>query len=228
MFGMFRVLIVESEQKLNTQYRSYLEKQGFEIISAYSAQEALECFEDHHIDIVLCNYNMPGVSGIAVVESIRAIDPYRPVIMLSESNELKDKQRAFNAGVDDYMVLPIDLNELVLRLSALLRRAHSASKQKIVIGNAELDSSSLTVVEGQKSTVLPPKEVMVLFKLCASPDRIFSRRDIMDDVWGIRSESGERTVDVHVKRLRERFSDSRSFTIETVRGIGYKAIAKRQ
>ena len=225
---MFRVLIVESEQKLNTQYRSYLEKQGFEIVSAYSANEALECFEDHHIDIVLCSFNMPGISGIAVVESIRAIDAYRPIMMLSESNELKDKQRAFNAGVDDYMVSPIDLNELILRLGALLRRAHSASKQKIVIGNAELDSSSLTVVEGQETTVLPPKEFMVLFKLCASPDRVFSRRDIMDDVWGIRSESGERTVDVHVKRLRERFSDSNSFTIETVRGIGYKAIAKRQ
>ena len=118
------------------------------------------------------------------------------------------------------------MNELALRISALLRRTRSASRQRVVIGNAVLDSSSLTVTEGADVSVLPPKEFMVLFKLCASPDRIFTRRDIMNDIWGIRTQTNERTIDVHIRRLRKRFSASGSFRIETVRGVGYRAKVK--
>lgn len=142
--------------------------------------------------------------------------------MLTALGDFKSKQRAFSAGSDDYMVKPVDLNELALRMTALLRRSHSVSKRKIIVGDAVLDSDTLTVVEGAQSVVLPPKEFLVLFKLCSSPERIFTRRDIMDDIWGIRAESGERTVDVHIKRLRKRFENSESFRIDTVRGIGYK------
>ena len=121
------------------------------------------------------------------------------------------------------MTKPIDLNELVLRISALLRRAHTVSKQRVIMGNAVLDHSTLTVTDGSSCVFLPPKEFKVLFKLCSSPGRIFTRQEIMDDVWGIHVKSNERTVDVHVKRLRERFESSTSFKIDTVRGIGYKA-----
>lgn len=222
---MFSVLIVEDDKKLNTTYRSFLEKQGYDVHAAYEASEAIREFENSKIDIVLCDLMIPGIDGVMIVEAIRSLDPDVPIIMLTVLDDFRSKQRAFTAGSDDYLVKPVDLNELLLRISALLRRAHAASKQRVLIGDAVLDSTTLTVVEGDASTVLPPKEFMVLFKLCSSPGRIFTRRDIMNDVWGIRTESNERTVDVHVKRLRKRFELSKSFSIETVRGIGYKATA---
>ena len=222
---MFNALIVEDDQKLNTLYGSFLEKQGYNAIAAHDAAEALAAYESHRVDIVLCDIMMPGVDGVLLCETIRKLNPDLPIMMLTALGDFKSKQRAFSAGSDDYMVKPVDLNELTLRMSALLRRAHSVSKRRIVIGDAVLDSDTLTVVEGAKSEVLPPKEFMVLFKLCSSPERIFTRRDIMNDVWGVNAESGERTVDVHIKRLRQRFEDSKSFRIDTVRGIGYRVSA---
>ena len=222
---MFSVLVIENDQKTNSLYATFLEKQGYAVLSAHDADEAMKTFEASHVDIVLDNAQLPGIDGVMVMEALRAIDPDLPVIIISDSDDLRSKQRAYQAGCDDYIVAPIDLNELALRIPALLRRSKAASKQRIVIGNATLDSYSLTVVEGADSTVLPPKEFMLLFKLCSSPGRIFTRRDIMDDVWGIHTESGERTVDVHIKRLRDRFKTSKSFQIETVRGVGYKATA---
>ncbi|MBQ9003839.1 MAG: response regulator transcription factor [Eggerthellaceae bacterium] len=219
---MFKVLIVEDDQKLNSLYCSFLEKQGYEAVAAHNAAEAIEAFETNHFDIALCDIMMPGVDGVMLVDAIRKNETELPIMMLTALGDFKSKQRAFGAGSDDYMVKPVDLNELALRMSALLRRSRSVSRRKIVVGDAVLDSDKLTVVEGSNSTVLPPKEFLVLFKLCSSPGRIFTRRDIMDDVWGIQTESGERTVDVHIKRLRKRFESSESFKIETVRGIGYK------
>ena len=224
---MFSALIVEDDKHLNSMYSTFLSGQGYKTFCAYDANEALRQFEDNHIDIVLCDIMISSIDGIMVVEAIRELDEEVPVIMLTVLDDFRSKQRAFSAGSDDYMVKPVDLNELLLRIAALLRRAHATSKQRVVIGDAVLDNTTLTVVEGANSTVLPPKEFMVLFKLCASPGRIFTRRDIMNDVWGIHAESNERTVDVHVKRLRERFAESRSFRIETVRGIGYKVVAQK-
>ena len=222
---MFNALIVEDDQKLNTLYCSFLEKQGYNAIAAHDAAEALAAYESHRVDIALCDIMMPGVDGVLLCETIRKLNPDLPIMMLTALGDFKSKQRAFSAGSDDYMVKPVDLNELALRMSALLRRAHSVSKRRIVIGDAVLASDTLTVVEGARSEVLPPKEFMVLFKLCSSPERIFTRRDIMNDVWGVNAESGERTVDVHIKRLRQRFEDSKSFRIDTVRGIGYRVSA---
>lgn len=220
---MFCALIIDDDQKLNSLYSSFLEKQGYHTISAFDASEAMDAFDKENVDIALCDIRMGGVDGVMLVDAIRKIKPDLPIIMITALGDFKSKQRAFTAGSDDYMVKPIDLNELLLRIQALLRRSHSVSKRKIVVGDAVLDSDTLTVVEGASSISLPPKEFMVLFKLCSSPDRIFTRRDIMDDIWGIQAESGERTVDVHIKRLRKRFERSKSFRIETVRGIGYKA-----
>ncbi len=219
---MFCALVVEDDQKLNSLYCSFLDKQGFRAIAACDATQAVAAFDEHCIDIALCDIMMPGIDGVSLVESIRKLNPDLPIIMLTALGDFKSKQRAFSAGSDDYMVKPVDLNELALRMTALLRRSHSVSKRKIIVGDAVLDSDTLTVVEGAQSVVLPPKEFLVLFKLCSSPERIFTRRDIMDDIWGIRAESGERTVDVHIKRLRKRFENSESFRIDTVRGIGYK------
>lgn len=224
---MFSILVIEDSQIVATLYSSFLDKQGFDVETVSFMNEALRVLEDRHVDLILCDTSIKTSDGIVTIEAIRSGDENIAIIALSEHDDFRTKQRAFNAGADDFMVKPIDLNELLLRIGALLRRARMASKQRIVIGNAVLDSTSLTVVDGPSSTVLPPKEFMVLFKLCTSPGRIFTRREIMDDVWGIHVKSNERTVDVHVKRLRERFERSKSFKIETVRGIGYKATERK-
>ena len=220
---MFCALVVDNDQKQNSLYCTFIEHLGYSTVAALDASAAIEAFESNTIDIVLSDIIMPGIDGVMLVDAIRKMDADLPIIMLTELDDFKSKQRAFAAGCDDYMVKPVDLNELALRMTALLRRSHSVSKRKIIIGDAVLDSNTLTVVEGTTSTELPPKEFLVLFKLCSSPERIFTRRDIMNDVWGIQTESGERTVDVHIKRLRKRFGGSKSFRIDTVRGVGYKA-----
>ena len=224
---MLKALIIENDQRLNSQYCSFLAKQGYDAVSAHDALEALSIIDSNSVNIVICDYDLPNIDGFMVIERIRANDEEVPILATSTQNDLKSKQRAFNAGCDDYLVKPVDLNELALRLSALLRRTRSTSNQRIVIGNAALDSSSLTVTEGSSVIALPPKEFLLLFKLCASPGRIFTRRDIMDDIWGIRTGTDERTVDVHIRRLRKRFEESSSIQIETVRGVGYRARAAK-
>ena len=223
---MFNILIIEEEVKQSALYRTFLEGQGYDTYTISSASgNVVEKLKEHHVDMVLCDYEEPAIDTVTPVELIRASDEDVPIIVLSNSSDYRSKQRAFTAGSDDFMTKPIDLNELLLRISALLRRARTVSKQRVVIGNAVLDHSTLTVTDGASSVFLPPKEFNMLFKLCASPGRIFTRQEIMNDVWGIHAKSNERTVDVHVKRLRTRFEDSTSFKIETVRGIGYKATA---
>ena len=224
---MLKALVIENDQRLNSQYCSFLVKQGYDTVSAHDALEALSIIDSNSVNIVICDYDLPNIDGFMVIERIRANDEEVPILATSTQNDLKSKQRAFNAGCDDYLVKPVDLNELALRLSALLRRTRNTSNQRIVIGNAALDSSSLTVTEGSNVTALPPKEFLLLFKLCASPGRIFTRRDIMDDIWGIRTGTDERTVDVHIRRLRKRFEESTSIQIETVRGVGYRAKATK-
>lgn len=221
---MFNALVIESDQKLNLSYCTFLEKQGYHAIAAHNALEALEAVKNNHVDIALCDVMMPDIDGISLIDSLRKKDRELPVMIVTALGDLKTKQRAFAADCDDFMVKPIDLNELVLRISALLRRAHSISQRQIIIGNALFDSNSLSVIEGSSSVTLPPKEFMLLFKLCASPGRIFTRQDIMADVWGADSQSDERTVDAHVKKLRKRFADNKSFRIDTIRGIGYRAV----
>ena len=222
---MFSVLVVDDDRKTNSRVRSFLENQGYKTLAAHSVNEAMQTFESAQVDIMLCALSLPDISGVALVATIRQASPELPIMVVSKHGDFQSKQRAFNEGADDYMVKPVDLNEMALRMTALLRRAHSVSKRRIVIGDAVLDSNTYTVVEGDLEAILPPKEFMILFKLCSSVGRIFSRREIMSDIWGVNAESGERTVDVHVKRLRQRFANSESFRIDTVRGVGYKATA---
>lgn len=224
---MFSVLVVENSQVSSTTYTSFLAKQGFDIEVASSHLEAAKALGRHHIDLAICSVSDKASDGVMAIEAIREHDDIMPIMALSNSGEFRVKQRVFTAGADDFMIEPVDLNELSLRISALLRRARIASKQRITIGNAVLDNTTMTVVDGSDSWVLPPKEFKTLFKLCASPGRIFTREDIMHDVWGIHTKSNERTVDVHIKRLRERFSHTKSFRIETVRGVGYKVTERK-
>ena len=221
---VFRILIVENDVRASSAHCAFLESQGYETISAADSREALAAFEERRVDLMLCDIMAEGLDGVMLVDAVRRRDHNLPIMMLTAHDDLQSKQRAFAAGCDDYMVKPVDLNELALRISALLRRAKLTSKRQITIGNALLDCDTFTVVEGPRVIPLPPREFMVLFKLCSSPGRIFTRRDIMDDVWSAGTESGERTVDVHIKRLRKRLKDSESIGIETVVGVGYRAV----
>lgn len=223
---MFKVLIVEDDTKLNRLYCVFLEKEGYETIGVFSGAEALSALEAQNIDIILCDVMMPGIDGFTLVDIVSRSYPDIPILMATALSSFGDKQRAFSAGSDDYMVKPIDLNELKLRVTALLRRAKKTSDRALTVGDAVLDMDSLTVTEGSYSEQLPQKEFYLLFKLLSSPGRIYTRRDIMDDIWGVETGSDERTVDVHVRRLRERFDESKSFSIETIRGLGYKAVLK--
>lgn len=222
---MFRILVVENDSRASSTHCAFLESQGYETVSATDSREALDVLEERSVDLMLCDIMTEGIDGVMLVDAVRRRDPDLPIMMLTALDDLKSKQRAFAAGSDDYMVKPADLNELALRISALLRRANLTSKRQVTIGNALLDCDTFTVVEGPDVISLPPREFMVLFKLCSSPGRIFTRRDIMDDVWNAGTESGERTVDVHIKRLRKRLKDSESICIETVVGVGYRAVA---
>ena len=221
---MFKILVVEDDIKLNRLYSIFLKKEGFAPVEVFDATQALSQLASQDIDLVLCDVMMPGIDGCTLVDIIRKSDSQLPILMATAKSSFADKQRAFSAGSDDYMVKPIDLNELKLRITALLRRANKMSSRSMTIGNALLDLNTLTVTEGNRSEQLPQKEFLLLFKLLASPGRIFTRRDIMDDIWGRETDSDERTVDVHIRRLRERFEDSKSFEIITVRGLGYKAM----
>lgn len=224
---MFSVLVVENSQVSSAACTSFLAKQGFDVEVVSSHFEAAKALDSHHVDLAICGVFEKAADGVMAIETIRDHDDIMPIMVLSNSGEFRVKQRVFAAGADDFMIEPVDLNELSLRISALLRRARVVSKQRITIGNAVLDNTTMTVVDGSDSWVLPPKEFKTLFKLCASPGRIFTREDIMHDVWGIHTKSNERTVDVHIKRLRERFAHTKSFRIETVRGVGYKVTERK-
>ena len=221
---MFKVLVVEDDPKLNKLYCTFLEKRGYETASAFNVADALLALDAQKVDIILCDVMMPGADGCFLVDTVRRSNSEVPILMATAKESFSDKQRAFALGSDDYMVKPIDLNEMNLRITALLRRAKIVSDRSVTIGNAVLDIDSLTITEGGSSIQLPQKEFYLLFKLISSPERIFTRRDIMDDIWGPNTDSDERTVDVHVGRLRERFKEDKNFEIVTVRGLGYKAV----
>lgn len=221
---MFKILVVEDDIKLNRLYCVFLEKEGYECVGTYDATSALLALEAQNIDLILCDVMMPGIDGCMLVDIIRQTNKDIPILMATAKSSFGDKQRAFFAGGDDYMVKPIDLNELKLRITALLRRVNKTSERNITVGSAVLDLDSLTITEGESSLQLPQKEFLLLFKLLSSPGRIFTRRDIMDDIWGTQTDSDERTVDVHIRRLREHFEESESFVIVTIRGLGYKAV----
>ncbi|NTV89846.1 MAG: response regulator transcription factor, partial [Clostridiales bacterium] len=174
--------------------------------------------------LMISDVMMPGMDGFELVQSLREAGYNIPVLMVTAKGSFGDKQTGFSIGVDDYMVKPIDVNEMVLRVSALLRRARIINERKLAVGDICLDYDTLTVTDSEGSLILPQKEFQLLYKLLSYPEKIFTRRQLMDEIWGYDSESDERTVDVHINRLREHFAECRQFKITTVRGLGYKAV----
>ena len=178
-----------------------------------------------NIDLIISDIMMPNMDGYELTRQLRQAKYDIPILMVTAKESFEDKQKGFMAGTDDYMVKPIDINEMILRVGALLRRARMASEHSLVIGNCTLDYDAVSVsFNGEPGETIPQKEFMLLFKLLSYPNKIFTRRQLLDELWGMEKEVDERTVDVHIKRLRERYSGNGDFEIVTVRGLGYKAV----
>lgn len=200
-----------------------LKQHGYNVYSASDGEEALNLLDTQHIDLMVSDVMMPRMDGYDLTTALRESGFQMPILMITARDSLDDKKRGFRAGTDDYMVKPIDMDEMVLRVAALLRRANIMNEHKLAVGNVVLDYDTLEVIREQETILLPKKEFYLLFKLLSYPKQIFTRQQLMDEIWGMEAESDERTVDVHVKRLRERFSGWSDFQIVTVRGLGYKA-----
>lgn len=224
---MFKILVVEDDIELQQLYLRVLSKNGYISLGAAFAKEAFEIMEKEYIDLVITDVMMPGIDGFEFVKTLRDRDITLPVLMITAKDSFRDKQIGFLSGVDDYMVKPVDVNEMVLRVGALLRRAKSVSERRQTIGKTTLEYDTFTVYTEGAEITLPQKEFMLLYKLASYPNKIFTRQQIMDDVWGPDSFTDAHTVDVHINRLRDRFRDNPDFEIITVRGLGYKAVKKQ-
>ncbi len=221
---MFNILVVEDDAELNRLFCTVLEKNGYNPIGASDGEAALDIMQSEYIDLIITDIMMPRLDGFQLTESLRQTDRTTPVLLITAKDSFGDKQRGFLSGADDYMVKPVDVEEMLLRVGALLRRARIISDHRQVVGSTVLDYDALTVTVGKKETVLPQKEFYLLYKLLSAPGHIFTRQQLMDEIWGMESETEARTVDVHINRLRERFRDCTDFSIVTVRGLGYKAV----
>lgn len=225
---MFRILVVEDNPDMLELFCTVLSDNGYQCIPATDGLKALNIMEREYIDLIIADIMMPEMDGYEFTRTIREAKIELPILMVTAKDQFDDMQKGFRAGTDDYMVKPVNVKELVLRVEALLRRAKIQSDKKIIVGNTILDYDALTVTIHGKETILPQKEFYLLYKLLSYPNKIFTRPQLMDEIWGMFSETDERTVNTHINRLRDRFSDCTDFEIITVRGLGYKAVKKHE
>ncbi|MGX7030113.1 response regulator transcription factor [Vagococcus zengguangii] len=221
---MNSILIVEDDTQLNKLFSTVLTRHQYNVYSAFNGEEALSILENQHIDLIISDIMMPKIDGYELVESLRDAKYETPVLMITAKDSYQMLEKGFDIGADDYMVKPINVNELVLRVRALLKRAKIAVEKKIELEHTVLEYDSLTVHFNGEAIILPQKEFQILYKLISYPNKIFTRQQLMDEFWGLESHSDERTIDVHVNRIRERLKDVTDFDILTVRGLGYKAV----
>ena len=223
---MPKILVVEDDNHLNNLIQTVLESKGHDVFAARNGKEALDILDITHIDLIISDIMMPRMDGIRLLTDIREANMKMPVLLITAKGSYDDKNKGFSSGADDYMVKPIDIKELILRVNALLRRSKIANERQLRIANITLDADNLTVTRDGNIYVLSPKEFYLLFKLLSYPGRVFTRFEIMSEVWGYDSESDEKTINVHISKLRARFEGWPEFEISTVRGLGYKAIVK--
>ena len=221
---MFHILVVEDDTNTRKLTCDVLSDNGYTPIEARDGIEALEIMDEKHVDLIIMDVMMPRMDGLELCETIRKAGFQTPILMVTAKETAFDKKQGFIKGTDDYMVKPVNVNEMVLRVGALLRRAQMINERRLVLGGTELLLDSLTVITEDSSCVLPQKEFMLLYKMVSFPGKIFTRQQLMDDIWGYDSASDAHTVDVHIGRLRERFRDNPDFKIMTIRGVGYKVI----
>ena len=220
---MFTILVAEDDLALQRMMCAFLGLNGYQAIPAGNGEEALAQIERTMPDLVIADVMMPVMDGWELTQELRRAYPLLPIMLVTARTTLEDKRTGFACGADDYLTKPVDLDELLLHVGALLRRSQAMTSHKLTVGETLLDYDSLTVSRGDLSITLPKKEFYLLFKLLSSPRQIFTRRQLMDEIWGMDAQSDERTVDVHIKRLREKCEVFPDFEIVTVRGLGYKA-----
>ena len=221
---MFKILIVEDDRELRQLFQHVLVKNSYTVRGAANGREALARIDKEYMDLIISDIMMPQMDGYELVRTLRESGNKTPVLMITAKDAFDDMRLGFLSGTDDYMVKPVNVNEMVLRVGALLRRAQMINDRRQVIGGTVMECDSLTVTTEKESMILPQKEFMLLYKMASYPGKIFTRQQLMDDIWGYESESDTHTVDVHIGRLRDRFRDNPDFKIVTMRGVGYKVV----
>ena len=221
---MFHILVVDDDKNTRRYISAVLEAENYTVTAASDGEEAMKVMDREYIDLVVLDIMMPKMDGYSFTKELRETNNNLPILMVSAKQLPADRHKGFLVGTDDYITKPIDETEMLLRIKALLRRAKIASERKIVIGSVTLDYDSQTVTRGDETLELPQKEFMLLYKLLSYPGKIFTRIQLMDEIWGSESETGWETVTVHIGRLRKRIEGWNEFEIESVRGLGYKAV----
>ena len=224
---MFHILVADDDKNTRRLLKAVLEKANYSVTTAVDGEEALAVMDREHIDLVVLDVMMPRMDGYAFTSLLRSANNDLPILMVTAKHLPEDKKQGFLVGTDDYMTKPIDEEEMLLRIKALLRRAKIVSEQRIVIGDAVLDYTAFSVTKNGETQILPQKEFLLLYKLLSYPGKTFTRIQLMDEIWGNESESGWETVTVHIGRLRKRFEGWDEFEIQSVRGLGYRAVRKQ-
>ena len=224
--GVIHILVADDDKNTRLLMKAILEGAGYDVFTAVDGQDALEQLEKEHIDLVVLDVMMPRMDGYAFTQTLRQGNSSLPILMVSARQLPADKHRGFLVGTDDYITKPVDEEEMLLRIKALLRRAKIAADRRIVVGDVVLDYDAFTVSRPGQTVELPQKEFLLLYKLLSYPGKIFTRIQLMDEIWGMDCETGWETVTVHVGRLRKRFEGWEEFSLDSVRGLGYKAVKK--
>ena len=223
---MFKILVVEDDKELNRTVCSFLNRSGYDATGCLNATEAYDALYENLFDLIVSDIMMPGVDGFEFAKSVRELNEEIPILFMTAREDIASKQRGFRIGVDDYMVKPVDLDELFLRIGALLRRAKIASSRKLEIGNFVMDADEHTAYLGEEEISLTNREFSILYKLLSYPKKTFTRTQLMDEFWDADTETAPRAVDVYMTKLRSKLSECEAFEIKTVHGLGYKAVIK--
>lgn len=221
---MLKILIAEDDRELRQLFSYVLTKNGYAVKGVSNGNEALDAMDNDYFDLIITDIMMPIMDGYTLVQQLRDTGNITPVLMITAKDAFDDMNQGFVSGTDDYMVKPVNVNEMLLRVKALLRRAQMINDRRQVVGNTVMELDSLTVTTDTESMVLPQKEFMLLYKMLSYPGKIFTRNQLMYEIWGYDNESDTHTVDVHIGRLRERFRNNTDFKIVTMRGVGYKVV----
>ena len=223
---MIRILVVDDDPKLTQSVCTYLNDSGYEAKGCLSAEAAYDAMYGTVYDLIISDIMMPGTDGFAFVETVRGLNKNVPILFVSARDDLPAKQRGFDLGIDDYMIKPIDFSELLMRVRALLRRANIEASRKLAVGNLVLDADALSASVDGEDVPVTTREFNIMYKLLSYPNHTFSRSQLMDEFWGVESNTGLRAVDVYITKLRDKFSCCDGLEIKTVRGLGYKAVLK--
>lgn len=221
---MIKILVLEDDAKLNQSVCKYLNDSGFKAKGCLNANDAFDEMYNNLYELIISDIMMPDIDGFQFAESVRRVNKHTPILFMSAKDDLPSKQKGFQLGIDDYMVKPVDFEELILRVRALLRRANIETDRKLTIGNLEMDADAMAAYINKSEIYITTREFNILYKLLSYPNKTFSRSQLMDEFWGVDSETSMRAVDVYITKLRDKLSECNGFEIKTVRGLGYKAV----